>query len=350
MQKTVMSNFQELARLSSAILASKGVHKEVETAKALSEFILSVHAELLQPVQKDNETKVSGGIALSSYDAALCLDDYIRTARFLKGTFAAIQQTIQNEALSPVHILYAGCGPLGTLLLPLLPLFEANQLDCILLDINAASLESVQKLLNAFGLKNYRIKTIETDATTYRKPADWPLHILVTETMFKALTREPQVSVTINLAQQLEPKGILIPKSIDIDMVYTSFGYEPYLRNEPHVFDRDRIEAMTLYPDRQVKDRLFSINKELDFLKQLDPNTGDFRFTIHEIPVTFERWPDICVFTQIHIFGEQNLETAESYITNPVCITNFYNLSGQACFELIYQFRDLPNWSHAIKQ
>ncbi|MBS1634342.1 MAG: hypothetical protein JST26_00375 [Bacteroidetes bacterium] len=346
----MMSNFQELARLSSAILASENVYTEVETAKALSEFIHSVQSKLTQYVQKDNETKVSGGIALSSYDAALCLDDYIRTARFLKGTHAAIRQMIQSQASSAVNILYAGCGPLGTLLLPLLPLFDSRQLDCVLLDINASSLESVQKLLNALGLQAYSIKTIETDATTYRKPENWPMNLLITETMFRALVREPQVSVTINLAGQLEPNGILIPESINMDMVYTTFGDEPYLRNDLHAFDRGRIEAMTPYPNRQVKNRLFSINKELDFLKQVDQQSGDFRYTVHEMPVSFDLWPDICVFTQIHIYGEQHLESAESYITNPFCITNFYNLAGCKSFELVYHFRDLPNWSHVIKQ
>ena len=65
-------------------------------------------------LRENNETVINGDVALSSKDARDCLEDPIRTVRFLKGIYRALlvlKERFKNEKIT---ILYAGCGLFGT--------------------------------------------------------------------------------------------------------------------------------------------------------------------------------------------------------------------------------------------
>ena len=60
------------------------------------------------------------GVAISPAAAAHCVNDTQRSVVFIRAAYAAIKAAQARFAQEPVEILYAGCGPFATLLLPLL--------------------------------------------------------------------------------------------------------------------------------------------------------------------------------------------------------------------------------------
>lgn len=335
---------EPLISITKHILHSSGVEEEIEAVRHLSAFYsrFASEGQSHSQQQKGNEVLLQGGIALSSFDAAICLDEFIRTARFLKGTYLALLELQKRFPGQRLNILYAGCGPYATLILPLLPLFNPQELDVLLLDINNDSLRSVANLLSTAGLEDYKVGMQQADAICYQSPESRPLHMIVSETMFYALIREPQVSITQNLAPQLQKGGILIPEEINLDVVYTFHSEEPYLNST------DQFTKRLPYQHRLYAGALFSINKELDFYRSTKL-PSQFESGLIELPSEFVQRPDLCIFTHLKIFDQVFLHSAESSITNPYCITSLYNLQEQTHVKLLYDFTDVPQWTYQTK-
>src|SRR3989338_10361358 len=67
------------------------------------------------------------GWAISPYSASKCVYDHARTAAFIRGENQAILD-LKKGANRPLNILYAGCGPLATLGIPIATQFEPGEL------------------------------------------------------------------------------------------------------------------------------------------------------------------------------------------------------------------------------
>ncbi|KQB41402.1 hypothetical protein [Flavobacterium aquidurense] len=332
---------QELAIIVQSIIASNTVDEHIKHAKELSGFYGKIST-----VQhsKNNETLIKGGIALSSSGAADCVDDYLRTVFFIKGIYKALTKLSNDFPERSINILYAGCGPYATLILPLLSLFDEDRINAILLDINAKSIESVYHLLSVIGLDQYQLQLIETDATTYTKPENFTIDLAISETMHYALTSEPQVAITRNIVSQLPAHGILIPQEIRIDLAYTFFDYEPSLKNAKQEVKGHK--QMQPYPHNVFVDRLFTINKEL-FGSVIHNSKIESNF--YDLPAHFDNHPDICIFTELKIFDNIELKTAESYITNPYCVVSLYSIKDYSGIQFVYDFSEMPKWSYTLK-
>lgn len=331
---------QELMFIVESILASNTVDEHIECAQKLSCFYKK---KTMLAISADNEIFVKGGVALSSSGAADCVDDYLRTVFFIKGIHKALTKLCTDFPERSINILYAGCGPYATLILPLLPLFDKERINAVLLDINAESIVAVQQLLAVIGLEDYQLQLIETDAITYTKPEGFTIDLAISETMHYALTREPQVAIMRNLMKQLTPDAILIPEEIRIDLAYTFFNHEPYLNNTS--YEVKGYKKMQPYPKNVFVDRLFTINKE--HLGRENHNSKlESRF--YTLPTDFSNQPDVCIFTEIKVFGDIELKTAESYITNPYCVVSMYNLIGYSGIQLVYDYCEIPQWTYNL--
>jgi hypothetical protein len=333
---------QDIKFIVESIIASETVTEHIKCAENLSDY----YKKITTLTHSDgNETMVKGGVALSSSGAADCVDDYLRTIYFIKGIYKALTKLCNDYPERCINVLYAGCGPYATLILPLLPLFDKGRINAILLDINASSIQSVHNLISVIGFEEYQLQLIETDAITYVKPNDFIIDLAISETMHYGLTREPQVAIAKNLIQQLPSHGILIPEEISIDLAYTFFDYEPYLKNAINeVKGRNELQP---YPHRVFIDRLFTINKELFSSPGYELK---FISNFYELPDNFINHPDVCLFTELKIFDGIELKTAESYITNPYCIASIYSLTGYSAIQLEYDFSEIPKWSHKLKE
>lgn len=330
---------QELAIIVQSIIESNTISDHTKCAKTLSDFYNRLSA-VQHSIQ--NEVSVKGGIALSSSGAADCVDDYLRTIYFIKGIYKAITKLTADFPERSINILYAGCGPYATLILPLLPLFNKERINAILLDINAESIESVRHLLKVTGLDEYALQLIETDAITYTKPKDFTIDLAISETMHYALTREPQVAIVKNIVMQLPPHAILIPEEIRIDLAYTFLDHEPSFKNA--INEVKSYNEMQPYPHHVFVDRLFTINKELSSIRHDSKFESDF----YDLPESFNEIPDVCIFTELKVFEDIELKTAKSYITNPYCVVSLYSISEYSKIQLIYDFSEIPKWSYKV--
>src|SRR5262249_48655729 len=125
-----------------------------------------------------------------------------------------------------IHVLYAGCGPFAPLCLPLLPLLAGHRVHFTLLDVHARAIVSVQAILAALGLQGENIDCLVCDVTEYRNTDNRRLHLVVSETMQRALEKEPQVAVLMNMAPQLAAGGLMVPETIAVEAVLTDLSQE----------------------------------------------------------------------------------------------------------------------------
>ncbi|GEQ85497.1 hypothetical protein ULMS_10050 [Patiriisocius marinistellae] len=316
------------------LLSSKNENEEVISAKELEITYTKLLKELNDVPSYSNKTPtaLSGGIALSSQHALDCLKDPLRTVRFIKSMYAAINDAIQLNPNTTLEILYAGCGPVAPIILPLLHLFNPEQLQITLLDITPTSKQNVENLISLLKATPYFKKFMLCDAITYQHPKDYPLHIIVSEVMDKALTREPQVRVTQNLAPQLHPNGIFIPERISIFQEFSFYGNEPY-------FDIYK-NVLTLGNTYKTigKTLLFDITKDINTDANFSFNTETI-----VIPEDFKDHPDVCIFAEVVIYKNYRLLKSKSLLSNPISVYSLYNLKGKT-FQLHYTTHKNPTW------
>lgn len=331
------SKQEELKNITSAILRSQTEQEEMETVGKLSDFYQQLVAYDSEDMDRKNESGLDGGYALATFNAAVCVDEFLRTARFLKGVDAAVQELQERFPNEKLRILYAGCGPYATLMLPLLPLLHLEKLELLWLDIHETSIKSATHILNEIGYTEPPVKFILDNALLYQ--LDKPVHLVVTETMYRALRREPQAGITKNLAPQIIAGGLLVPEAIHIDLVYSYFAYEP-------VFERTeqlRMVHQKPYPQSKTIDRLFSLTKDPEFFAGTSNNK--FLSGVYTMDGDMETAPDICVYTEVVIYKNIKLGSAQSTITNPWGISCKGNLGPEYKFQLEYNFDSTPDWT-----
>ncbi|HEY2093161.1 MAG TPA: hypothetical protein VGJ81_14855 [Thermoanaerobaculia bacterium] len=156
------------------------------------------------------------GVAIGAEDAAACAKDARRTAVFLRGIRDAIGEAQRRFPGERLNVVYAGTGPLATLVIPLLPFLSPDAVRFAFLDVHAEAIEAVCENLTRFALAGFALELRVVDATTYR--CAYPVHLAIAETMQRALTIEPQVAVMRNFGSQLVPGGILVPERIVLDL------------------------------------------------------------------------------------------------------------------------------------
>ncbi|WP_270087448.1 hypothetical protein [Sphingobacterium sp. SYP-B4668] len=278
-----------LKKYTNDILIPLDFHDRLAPAvMGLSQFLF----DLVEMDTNDRETQqhhiTQNGNAIGPLWAALCSREVLRTQRFLKGLHEAIQ-TLLNGREIPVQVLYAGTGPFATLAIPLMTQYTPSQLQFTLLEINPISFVKMQECISELGLESYIAAYHCCDASTWAVE-NKQIDIVVSETMYNGLYREPQVSIMLNLLSQLPPTCIAIPKLIQIDLV----------AQEHHSLPLQSLSSlMTL--DRKYMD---------DIIR----HSGQARWQFPSVRVKIPNNPKVKLFlqTNIQIYGNQKLGLNDS--------------------------------------
>ena len=275
------------------------------------------------------DSLLDNGVAINPQAAAHCAVDYQRSVVFIRGVYAAVNALRLRFPDTPLEILYAGCGPFATLLLPLLGKFSPGELNLYLLDIHQRSLDSVKLLLTHFGFCAHAVQTIKADACHYRHAGK--LHLVIAETMQKSLEQEPQFAVTANLAPQLWPKGVFIPQRIDVVLSLADLeeGTERY----------PLATVCTLSPERALDQMHMAQTHSDEMGPRLEP-------TIVVIPrmADIARF-DAALFTRICVFEQYRLKDYDSQITLPLKCHELLPLAGGERYRVSYQLGGYPKFN-----
>ncbi len=261
---------------------------------------------------------LSGGKAIGPAWAGLCVKEILRTKKFVRGLYLAVQSVRKIPSAKPVRVLYAGAGPFATLVLPLTSLFSSDEIKLTLLEINPLSIACLEKVVRAFGIGGYIEGMSTTDALTYSMDRNRPYHIVLTETMQNALQKEPQVGITLNLAAQMQPQAILIPERIVIDAALM----DPR-KNVERMMGTNSGEGYYV-----SLGKIFEVSRETMSSAQRigcgGHKTMEFPEVEIEIPQAIQSsYSTLCLFTRIHVFEKEILDYWECSLTLPKTIVDF---------------------------
>ena len=286
------------------------------------------------------------GVAINPRAAAHCVTDYRRSVVFIRGVHAAIRSAIARFPDTPIDILYAGCGPFATLLLPLLTKFKTSELSIHLLDIHQQSLDSVDCLLRALDLTAYEVSRVKADACTYRHAGS--LHLIIAETMQKSLEQEPQFAVTVNLAPQLHPQGIFVPQIIEVELCLAQLQQEQANYRKAQEIKRDAMpNPGTRYPLATVM--TLSPQQAISHLRRSshDPARDKTRLQLAtvEIPAVADiEHFDALLFTRIQVFSGYRLQDYEAEITLPLRCHELSPLLAGTIYHVSYELGSYPKF------
>jgi len=312
----------ELIALSRTLLDSTAVSmSRLEAAQGLHERLLQLAGDRLPESEMDREIQLSHGVAISPRDAARCVLDFARTSGFLRGVERAIRETRSRYPDRPVEMLYAGCGPLAPLAVPMAARYGPEELRITLLEIHPGALASARRIFEALGLTDSVREFVEVDAVEYRAPAERRWDVCVVEAIQQALEKEPQLAITAQLAPQLAEHGILVPERITIsaflDELASEFRFPvPDKENSGApmpVTERQRVELGPLL----VLER-GSVAALMETAES-GPEPGErvLREQVVEIPPAAMDSHTLILRTTIHIAEGIDLEDHDSGLTVP---------------------------------
>jgi hypothetical protein len=319
-----------------ALLSSPDDFQSIVSALQGYRHILSAASGMQDGKEADREhLHFEKGKAIGTFWAAKCLDEPLRTKRFVCGLYKAILDLRRKISNRPIRVLYAGTGPFATLMLPVVAVLDPSDVQFSLLEINPATFGYLQQTINNLQLGAYIASMECCDATTCRIPAGQIPDIIVSETMQHALTREMQVPLTFNLAAQA-PEAILVPRQVRLELGWFDSGSleRRLTRQQPDpAFYRGLGEFFRL--DRSAV---------TEYGKAFESSAAQFSFPQR----TFDLQPDheleeLAFFTSIHVYGDEHLGLNQCSLTIPYKVSRlFREIPRQGRIRLGYQVSAVP--------
>ncbi len=166
------------------------------------------------------------GKALGLNFAAQCLFDYKRTTQFLRAMITVIKEKQKQKPGKLIRIFYAGCGPYAPFITLVAPLFQPEEVQFSLLEINSKAVISAKKLIDSLELSDYLQDFYTADAVTFNVPEADSFDILFSETLDAVLYRECYVPILFNLLPQFNQDVVLIPENVILNVSLVTLANE----------------------------------------------------------------------------------------------------------------------------
>lgn len=284
-----------------------------------------------------NDIELDNGKALGTFWAALCLDDLLRTRKFIRGINNAIKKKLNSQ--KPLHILYAGTGPFATLILPLILRYSKKDIKYTFLEINPFSFQILQNVIFKIGLEEYDITFVKEDATKYQIDSKNEPDIIISETMQNALAKEQQVPIFLNLMSQIKGDSIFIPEKIELTIGLKEKG-----------IPIEELEAKHYHKEQKV----FEVSKESMF-----PSNRSEKQTTREVTFAKKRtvignqklakYDELVIITEIQVYKNEKIVINESGLTTPIYIQDISdNLKGSIIIDTQYKISSEPKLEYKI--
>ncbi len=309
--------------------------------------ITGIRGDTTEP-RFEEESWLAQGYAVSPYLAARCLVEVYRSQQFLRGVYAAMQAARQRFPGQRLHILYPGCGPYATLILPLTTRFSPAEFQVTLIDVHRPAVAAVRQLVQALDIADYVHDVIQADAMTYQPPAGQQYHMLVLEVMQGALAREPQVALTLRFLPHLAPGGLLVPGRITIDACLTSRAREDFgtlIRRDPDGFPVDHSD---LAHTRVHLGQLLALPAESGQAYRSAPGDTLPAVTIHVPP----RPPGIEQFmllTRVEVYPPFTVADYQSEVSHPVILPELNGIASGSEITFAYTFGPKPGFCYQVQ-
>jgi hypothetical protein len=325
------------------------IHAALDAIHTMFAKITSVRADKLTHAQHLKETIVKGGVAISPHMAALCLLDPLRTVQFLRGIHAAIHEAMHRFPAERIHIVYAGCGPYATLLLPLTTQFSSDQIALTLIDIHKPSIEGVKCLIAALGVAPYVVQCIQANAITYRHPAEMPLHMVVSETMQTGLAREPQFAIMRNFLPQLAENGLFIPESIVVDACLSSSQEEDIgllMGRDEYRYPVGR--KLHSQVERLPLGRIITLNASFAHPDVIGAEWDTIPLATLRIPPRDPGLDQFLLMTAVSIFGSYHFAPYDCELSFPLKLHDLTQAAPGTEIRFSYRFGQNPKLQHEV--
>ena len=166
---------------------------------------------MLSVFDDGKDGRASTGICITPATAASCLLSYRRTFAYWQALKLALEGFPPEQE---IKLVYPGCGPFATLVLPVLFAVFPRRLNITFIDYHQSALDSLQQRILAIGNPHIKCQFICGDATGWQPNTG--IDILILECMLKGLDDEGQVSLVNHFSPFLNPQTCLIPQEIEV--------------------------------------------------------------------------------------------------------------------------------------
>jgi len=294
--------------------------------------------DLEEAANRQTQTLESGH-AIGLTWAAMCIQDYMRTKRFMDGIYQATNDKLKTITGRPVHILYAGTGPFAALILPLTARFNEKQIQFILLEVNEQTFNCLQKMVDTLQLQKYIHRIEKADATKWKLPSNEPVDIFISETMQQALVKEPQVELCMNIQPQLPPGAIIIPEQIILQAALIDLPKRMHNKR----LNNNAEDAV------HVLDTIFTLSKQTILQHAGSSHTAFPEITVCIPGEILETHSLLYLLTEIIIYKQEKLLIDKSQLTLPLKLCSLNGLQT-ATLKFQYHTGKTPGIQFSINQ